>query len=169
RLDRDLAALAGLGLHAALVGAISRRRNVIADLPQMEGVAHVDCAHAGIEPGNEHDAIGVHRRLILVRRVRAETAAAAAETAAAAAETAALRNVERRNADRTALVGDIGDEDHLARLEALVDERLVDDENEVALAAALVAREFRKLHAEHRQSRMRAGPGRQVEASDLRR
>src|SRR6267142_2287692 len=160
-LDRDLAALvAGGVLDAAPVGLVGGRRDVVAGLARMVGVGDVDRAHAGVEPGDEDHFLRVHRRLVLVGGMRAEAAAARAEVARA------FRDVEGGDADRHFLVGDVDDEHPLARLEALVDQRLVHHEDEVA-RRALVVREFRQAHAEHRERGVRPVHGREREAPDL--
>src|SRR5437588_11055713 len=82
-LDGDLAALAAVDrLDAALVRPVCGGRDVIADLARMERIADVDRAHAGIEPGDEESAHGVHGRLVLVDGMRAEAPAATAAVAA---------------------------------------------------------------------------------------
>src|SRR6266850_2667434 len=162
-LDRDLAALgAGSVLDAALVGLGGGGRNVVARLARMVGVGNIDGAHAGVEPCHEHVALGIHRRLVLVRRVRAEAAAARAEVAAR------LGNGEGRDDHRGLLVGRVDDPYHLAWLGALVGERFVHRDDDVALAAVLVLGEFRDLHAEHRERGMHAVRDVEVQASDLR-
>src|SRR6202521_6237256 len=78
-LDGRLAAFGSVGrLDAALVRLVAGRRYVIADLAWMKRVANVDGAHPGIEPCREEGAFGVHRRLVLVGRMRAEAPAARA-------------------------------------------------------------------------------------------
>src|SRR5438270_13172991 len=69
-------------LDAAPVRPFGGGRDVIADLARMERIADVDRAHAGIEPGDEDSAPGIHGRLVLVDGMRAEAPAAAAEAAA---------------------------------------------------------------------------------------
>src|SRR5207249_8967883 len=95
-LDRDLAALGAVWhFHAALVGLAGLRGDVIADLLRLIRVADVDRAHPRVEPGYEHQAFRVHRRLVLVRRMRAEAAAAGAEIAARLGHVE-IRHVERQ-------------------------------------------------------------------------
>src|SRR5919106_332342 len=52
-LDRRLAAVLAVDLHAALVGLLGDRRDEVADLPGLEGIADIERAHAGIEEGDE--------------------------------------------------------------------------------------------------------------------
>src|SRR5207302_2288540 len=105
-LDGDLAALAAVGrLDAALVGPVGGGRDVIADLARMKRIADVDRAHAGVEPGHEESAPGIHGRLVFVDGMRAEAPAAAAE--AAARSLAGFGHVERGDTDRQLLVGDV--------------------------------------------------------------
>src|SRR5437763_3453950 len=161
-LDRDLAALgAGGVLDAPFVGLVRGRGNVIARFLRVVRIADVERAHAGVEPGDEHVLAVIHRRLVLVRRMRAETAAARAEVAAR------FRHRIGGDADRRFLVGRIDHPDHLPRLRAFVGERLVDDDDDVALAAVLVLGELRHLHAEHRQRRVGAVVGVELEAADF--
>ena len=52
-LDRDLAAFLAVDRDAALVGRRGDRRNEMADLLGVIGIADVERAHAGIEEGDE--------------------------------------------------------------------------------------------------------------------
>src|SRR6185369_9911790 len=160
------AALAGGRLHAALVGLRRGCRNVVARLARMVWIADVDRAHAGVEPGDENVLPRVHRRLVLVGGMRAEAPAAAAEAALRVGMV--LGHVEGSDAHRHLLVGDVGDEHHLARLLAFVGELLVDDEREVAAVGALVLRELGEVQAEHRQRGVHAVVDGEVHAPDLR-
>src|SRR5438094_3098654 len=161
-LDRDLAALLRPLADAALLGPGRDGGNVIGDLPGTKGIADVECAHPGVEVGEEHDALVIHGSEALVRGVRAEAPAAAAEVAAS------LGHGPARHADRPRLVGDVDEDDHLARLLALVAEGFASHDDEIAPARVLVLRELGDLHAEQRKAGVRAELGRQVEARDLR-
>src|SRR6266702_6603164 len=74
-LDRDLASLAALDRNAALVGGLRDRRDEIADLLGVIGIADVERAHPGIEEGDEGHLLVIDRRHALIRRMRAEAAA----------------------------------------------------------------------------------------------
>src|SRR6266852_3843470 len=78
-LDRDLAAILAVDLDAALHRRLGDRRDEVADLLRRVRIADVDGAHAGVEPGDEGELLTEHRRRALVRRMRAEAAAARAE------------------------------------------------------------------------------------------
>src|SRR3989442_8807713 len=133
-LDRHLAALLAIReLHAALVGLAGFRRNVITDFLRLIRVADIDGAHAGVEPGDEHQALRVHRRLVFVGRVSAEAAATRAEI------TACLGHVETRDGEGLRLRGHVGEPHPLARFTALVRCLLVDDHHEIAHGALRVS------------------------------
>ena len=127
----------------------------------MVGIAHVERAHAGVEPGDEGHLLVEDRRHALVRGMRAEAAAALAEVAAR------LRHGPARDHHRPVLDRDVGEPDHLPGLVAFVQDRLVDDHDDVARLALLVVGELRDRHLQHRESRMRAVPGRHDQAADL--
>ena len=63
-LDGNFAMLFRARPHAALVGLVGDRRDEVADFLRMIGIAHVERAHAGVEPREEQDALAVesHRR-----------------------------------------------------------------------------------------------------------
>src|SRR6266581_4696045 len=161
-LDRGLAALFRPLADAALLGPCRDGGNVIGDLPRTKGIADVECAHPGVEVGKEHDALVIHGSEALVRGVRAEAPAAAAEVAAL------LGHGPARHSDRPRFVGDVDEDDHLARLLALVAEGFAGHDDEIARARLLVLRELRDLHAEHREGGVRAELRREVQARDLR-
>src|SRR5262249_21156465 len=116
--DRGPAAPALGGLHATRLRVPVRRGDVVADLLRIVGIADVHRAHAGVEPGDEHDALVVDGREVLLRLVRAEARAASAEGAVP------VRNLEVRDADRVAVVRDVHDQHHLRLLVALVLDRV---------------------------------------------
>ena len=149
-LDRDLAAVLAVDGDAALVGRRRDRRNEVADLPGMIGIANVERAHAGIEEGDERHLLVVDRRHAFVRGMRAEPPAALAEIAAR------LRHGVARDHHRAVLDGDVGEPHHLPRLGAFVEDRLVDDHHDVAGLAVLVLGEFGDRHVQHRKRRVRA-------------
>ena len=92
-----------------------------------------------------------------------------AEAPAARAEVAGrLRNVERGDDHRRLFIRHVRDPHELARLGALVGEGFIHHHDDVALALVLVLREFRHLHAEHRQRRVRAVIHVEIEPADLR-
>src|SRR6266404_798662 len=74
-LDRHFAPLRRSRTNAALVGFAGDRRDVIGDFLRMIWIADVDCAYAGVEMREEHHALVIDRREVLVRRVRAEAPA----------------------------------------------------------------------------------------------
>ena len=122
-------------------------------------------AHAGVEPGHEHDALRVHRSRNLVRCVGTEPAAARAVAARR------LGHVEVRDAHRPPLVGDVDDIRLLPRLATLVAGGLVYDHDQVAMLRAglraPVLSEALHLHAQHRQRGMRAHVERRIDARHL--
>jgi hypothetical protein len=81
-LDRGLATLHTVDLHAALVGCLRDRWDEVADLLRLVGGANVHCTHAGIEIGDEGDFLVEHRCHAFIRGMRPETPAALAEISA---------------------------------------------------------------------------------------
>ncbi len=128
----------------------------------MEGIADIERAHSGVEVREEHDALVIHRGEALVRGMRAEAPAAAAEVAAL------LGHGPARHADRPRFIGDVDENDHLARLLALVSERFPCHCDDVALARLAVLGELRDLHAQDGKRGVRAELRREIEARDLR-
>src|SRR5712672_1121327 len=82
RLNRDFAFLIRALANAALVGLIGYGGDEISDFLRIVRVTNIDGAQAGIEMGDENDALVVNRRHALVRGMRAEATATAAEVAA---------------------------------------------------------------------------------------
>src|SRR5947207_4925999 len=158
----ELAAVGSADVDAARLRLRGDRRDEIRDLARMVRIANVDCAHTGVEMRDKQDAAIVDRREAFVRRVRSEAPAARAKIAAC------LGHGKARHAKRPRFGSDVGDPEHLPRFLAFVDERLVDDCDEVARAAFLVASEFGDIHPEQRKRRVRADVGREHEPADLR-
>src|SRR5258708_6870794 len=161
-LDGGLAAVLAVDFYAALVGLVGDGRDEIADLLGIEGIADVERADAGVEEGDEGHLLVVDGVHALVGGVRAEAAAALAEIAAG------LGYGPVRYHHRPALDRDVGEPHHLPRLLALVQDRLVDDHDDVALAAVLVLGELGYRHLLHGEGRVRAVPARHHEPRDLR-
>src|SRR6266702_4262012 len=61
-LDRDLAAVLAVDGDAALVGFVGDRRDEVADLFGMIGIADIERADAGVEEGDERHLLVIDRR-----------------------------------------------------------------------------------------------------------
>src|SRR4030095_10763443 len=62
RLNRNLAALVAAFPDAAAVGVLRRRRDVVANLLDVERIANVERSHTGVEEGDKEHAPLVDRR-----------------------------------------------------------------------------------------------------------
>src|SRR4030095_16860681 len=127
RLDRNLAALVAALPDAATVGIFCRRRDVIADLLDVERIANVQRTHTGVEEGDEEHPTVVDGRETFLRGMRAKTAAAAAEVAAC------FRHSPGRDADWRRLERDVDHPYHLPRLLTFVRQRFTHDGDEVSV------------------------------------
>src|SRR5690349_17106061 len=99
RLDGDLAALRS-AIYTARFRVRVRRRNEITDLLERVGIAHVERAHARVEPAHENDALVVSGNHVLVGAVRTEARAPRTEV------TKLFGNPESTDADRLSFVRD---------------------------------------------------------------
>src|SRR5450756_800326 len=60
-LDRDLAAVHAIDLDTALGGVLADCGNIVGGLARRERIADIHDSQAGIEPGNEYQALVINR------------------------------------------------------------------------------------------------------------
>lgn len=119
---------------------LARSTNEVGDLLGVHGVVHVQHADTSVEVREEHQPVVKQRRHVLVRRMRAEAAAARAVVAAG------LGHRVVRDAERLAFRRDVDEPDYLACFQAFLPDGLVGDDHAVTRVPHQVAREFRNLH-----------------------
>src|SRR5262245_34584706 len=162
RLDRRLAAfLAIVEFDAALVGFARDLGNIVGHFLGAVGVSNIDGTYSSVEVREKHQSLVIDRRHVLVGGMRTEPATAAAEIARG------LGYAPSRHRRRMALDRDVDEPYELARLQALIQDLLVDHDDKVAHFAHLVLGKFRNRHTKDGKGGVRTDQWRHVEASDF--